>query len=84
MNEILQLKGKLGQIKSGNTPGPSNIPKNKYVSIDHLEKLKDNLQKIKKFWEEEKLNIKPLVSAYYISVVAKSNRLKGILESNLK
>lgn len=84
MNEILQLKGKLEQIKPGNTPGPSNIPKNKYVSIDHLEKLKDNLQKIKKFWEEEKLNIKPLVSAYYISVVAKSNRLKGILESNLK
>lgn len=84
MNEILQLKGKLEQMKSGNTPGPSNIPKNKYVSIDHLEKLKDNLQKIKKFWEEEKLKIKPLVSAYYISVVAKSNRLKGILESNLK
>ncbi|MEF3318497.1 S8 family peptidase [Peptoniphilus grossensis] len=84
MNEVLQLKGKLEQIKPGNTPGPSNIPKNKYVSIDHLEKLKDNLQKIKKFWEEEKLNIKPLVSAYYISVVAKSNRLKGILESNLK
>ena len=84
MNEILQLKGKLEQIKSGNTPGPSNIPKNKYVSIDHLEKLKDNLQKIKKFWKEEELKIKPLVSAYYISVVAKSNRLKGILESNLK
>lgn len=84
MNEILQLKGKLEQINPGNTPGPSNISKNKYVSIDHLEKLKDNLQKIKKFWEEEKLNIKPLVSAYYISVVAKSNRLKGILESNLK
>lgn len=84
MNEILQLKGKLEQIKSGNTPGPSNIPKNKYVSIDHLEELKDNLQKIKTFWKKEKLKIKPLVSAYYISVVAKSNRLKGILESGLK
>lgn len=83
MNEILQLKGKFEQKKLGNTPGPLNIPKNKYVSIEHLENLKDNLKKIKIFWDKEKLKIKPLVSAYYISVVAKSNRIKGILESSL-
>lgn len=83
MNEILQLKGKFEQKKLGNTPGPLNIQKNKYVSIEHLENLKDNLKKIKIFWDKEKLKIKPLVSAYYISVVAKSNRIKGILESSL-
>lgn len=35
------------------------------------------------FWDKEKLKIKPLVSAYYTNVVAKSNRIKGMLESSL-
>lgn len=84
MNNILQLKGKLEQQKSNNTPGASNIPKNKTVSTSHLKKLKNNLESLEKFWNDEKLDIKPLVSAYYIDVIAKSNRIKGILYSNLK
>lgn len=83
MNEILQLKGKFEQKKSTNTPGPINIPKNKFVSIEHLEKLRDDLIKNKAFWNKEKLKINPLVSAYYTTVVAKSNRIKGMLESSL-
>lgn len=83
MNEILQLKGNFEQKKPSISSNHSNIPKSKYVSMEHLKSLKDNLQNIKTFWEKEKLNIKPLISAYYISVIAKSNRIKGILESNI-
>lgn len=81
MNEILQLKGRFEQKDFGNKPGPSNIPKDKFVSIEHLINLKKDLSKISAFWDKEKLLIKPLVSAYYTDVVAKSNRIKGMLES---
>lgn len=84
MNEILQLKGRFEQKDFGNKPGPSNIPKDKFVSIEHLIDLKKDLRNVSVFWEKEKLLIKPLVSAYYTDVVAKSNRIKGMLESGSK
>ncbi|HRR36969.1 MAG TPA: serine protease, partial [Clostridia bacterium] len=81
MNEILQLKGRFEQKDSGNRPGHSNIPKNKEVKVSRLIDLKNDLVKVREFWEKESLRIKPLVSVYYTCVVAKSNRMKGILES---
>ncbi|WP_391591524.1 hypothetical protein [[Mycoplasma] cavipharyngis] len=63
-------------------PGPSNISKDKYVSVEHLIKLKEDLKKVNNFWKKEKLLIKPLVSAYHKDVVAKSNRIKGIIEKD--
>ncbi|AEA01082.1 hypothetical protein HMPREF9243_0883 [Aerococcus sp. Group 1] len=83
MNNILQLKGELRQQKASGKPGPSNIPRNKSVSLSHLEDLKDNLISVQNFWEREKLAIKPLITAYYTDVVAKSNRIKGLLYSTL-
>ena len=75
MNEILQLKGTFEPGK--NSPmGPTNLPKNKSVTVEHL--------MVQKFWQNEKLQINPLVSVYYNTVVAKSNRIKGILESSSK
>ena len=79
MNEILQLKGRFEQRDSANKPGPANIPKGKNVSLSHLLELKQNLQDVIKFWAKEKLAINPLVSVYYNDVIAKSNRIKGIL-----
>lgn len=84
MNEILQLKGRFEQKDSGNKPGPSNIPKDKFVTVERLNNLKRDLTGVNAFWEKEKLLIKPLISAYYTDVVAKSNRIKGILESGSK
>ncbi|MBM6678153.1 S8 family peptidase [Faecalicoccus pleomorphus] len=84
MNEILQLKGVFEQKDGMNKPGASNIPKDKYVTVRHLYNLRKNLLDVRNFWKNEKLLIKPLISAYYIDVVAKSNRIKGILESGSK
>lgn len=77
MNDILLLKGKF-ESKKGNPPKAPNLPKGKYVNVEHLINLKNDLTNVQKFWKEEPLKIKPLVSAYYIDVVAKSNRIKGI------
>lgn len=83
MNEILQLKGSFDHEK--NSPmGPINLPKNKFVTVEHLMNLKNDLMSVQKFWQNEKLQINPLVSVYYNTVVAKSNRIKGILESSSK
>ena len=83
MNEILQLKGTFEPGK--NSPmGPTNLPKNKSVTVEHLMDLKNDLMTVQKFWQNETLQINPLVSVYYNTVVAKSNRIKGILESSSK
>lgn len=84
MNEILQLKGVFEQRDSNNKPGASNLPKDKYVTVIHLYNLKKNLIDVRNFWKNEKISIKPLINAYYIDVVAKSNRIKGILENSVK
>lgn len=83
MNEILQLKGTFEPGKNG-PMGPTNLPKNKFVTVEHLMDLKNDLMNVQKFWQNEKLQINPLVSVYYNTVVAKSNRIKGILESSSK
>lgn len=85
MNEILQLRGnKFEQKKSNGKPGPSNIPKKEYVAVQRLINLKNDLENVHTFWKDEKLSIKPLVSAYYTDVVAKSNRIKGILKNGVE
>lgn len=84
MNDILQLKGIFEQKDGSNKPGPSNMPINKSVSLKHLQTLRNDLSKVYNFWNKEKLSIKPLISVYYNDIVAKSNRIKGILESSSK
>lgn len=83
MNEILQLKGTFEHGKNSSM-GAINLPKNKFVTVEHLMDLKNDLMNVQKFWQNEKLQINPLVSLYYNTVVAKSNRIKGILESSSK
>lgn len=88
VNKVLWLKNGKFLSKKGNTPGNPNIPKNAFVSIEHLKSLLEDLKQLIQFWIQENkknsLNIKPIVSLYYNDVVAKSNRVKYFLESNLR
>lgn len=84
MNEILLLKGKFEQKDWSSHFVPSNIPKNKFVTAEHLINLKNDLCNVYQFWEEEKLSINPLISLYYIDIIAKSNRVKAILDNDIK
>lgn len=80
MNNILQLKGAFDKKKNTNPVGAPNIPVgDKRVTVQHLQELKSELNRIKNFWLTETLIGGALVSVYYSKVVAKSNRLKGLL-----
>jgi serine protease AprX len=83
MNQILQLKGQLNQKSSKTKPGPANIPKGEVVKVEHLSSLKENLESVRRYWKKQRLEINPLISVYYSGIVAKSNRIKGLLESGI-
>ncbi|WP_033160810.1 S8 family peptidase [[Mycoplasma] collis] len=84
-NNVLQLKGVLfEQKKSEKKPGFLKLPKNAKVKVEHLKKLLKDLEQLFDFWQNQNLEINPLISVYYKKIVAKSNRIKSILESSLK
>ncbi|MFL0247341.1 S8 family peptidase [Candidatus Clostridium stratigraminis] len=85
MNNILQLKGQFQQRKNSNLFGPTNLPKGAIVTAQHIEELKEQLQRILVYWEKNQTIIGgALVSVHYRHVVAKSNRLKTLLGEGSK
>lgn len=79
MNNILQLKGQFQKRRATSGFGPTNLPKGKSVSAEHVLKLKDQLQDIILFWNQERTINGALVSVHYRKVVAKSNRIQVLL-----
>lgn len=79
MNKLLELRGTLNRAPNGNTPGPVTIPKEVIIHESDLEILCHSLENTLDFWKQDTIGITPLVSVYYKSVVAKSNRMAGIL-----
>lgn len=82
MNNVLELKGKrfVQAFKAGNGGGTAMNSKIE-VTTEHLLRLKSQLNQVKEFWDRE---AKPfegmLVSVYYNKIVAKSNRISGLLK----
>lgn len=79
MNSLLQLKGNFEQASSNLKPGSPNLPAGKTVEVIHLEKLRNHLKELRRFWSKESLFSGALISGYYNKVAAKSNRMKGLL-----
>lgn len=79
MNSILQLKGQF-EHNSGNTySSKRNIPVGKFVESAHILDLINDLRSLQNYWSEHTLIKGALISVYYTSVVAKSNRIQGLL-----
>lgn len=79
-NKILQLKGTFTPDKNHSKPAAVNIPENgNPVNVEHLKDLKLQLEEILRRWESETLIGGALVSVYYNKIIAKSNRIKGLL-----
>lgn len=74
-NNILQLKGTFEQRSRKGSFGKPRLPKDAVVSISHLEKLRDELLYIQRYWEQETLIGGVLVSIFYKDVIAKSRRV---------
>ncbi len=79
MNQVLHLKGRFEQAKSKSIPGAPKLPTGKSVEVSKLKELKNKLQELKEFWEEEDTIEEALISVYYTKVAAKSNRIKSLL-----
>lgn len=79
MNNLLQLKGKFEQVNGKNPPGPPKLPTGSTVTVEQLESLISDLKEIKVFWQSNDLLKGALVNIVYKTVIAKSNRAKGLL-----
>lgn len=84
MNDLLHLKGTFEKRANSSGFGARNIPKNKNVSIQHLEKLLNELNNVSKsdYWKDGQTLIPGIIlSIEYNRVTAKSNRVKGFLSN---
>lgn len=81
MNNLLQLKGQLTSISNKSGFGPLSMPPNKTVSCRDIQQLITQLEGVIAYWEDGRTEIGgTLISVYYNTVVAKSNRLRAILK----
>lgn len=79
MNNILQLKGQFEHQSGKSGGGKRNLPVNRFVETSHLNALIRDLETLLVYWRAHTLIRGALVSVYYTSVVAKSNRIRGLL-----
>lgn len=82
MNHLLQLKGSFTQAKWNGKVGAPPLPAGAVVKLEHLIKLRNDLQKMYSFWSQDSTVKGALVSAYYSKVAAKSNRIKYLLANS--
>lgn len=79
MNNILQLKGQFEHNKGNSGGGKRNIPVGKVVDSAHILNLINDLRSLQTYWNEHTLIKGALISVHYTSVIAKSNRIRGLL-----
>lgn len=79
MNSILQLKGQFEHHSGNPGGGKRNIPVGKFVESAHILDLINDLHSLQTYWNKHTLIKGALISVYYTSVVAKSNRIQGLL-----
>jgi hypothetical protein len=79
MNNVLSLKGEFQQQSRDGRVGAPSLPTAKAVSTKHLLALLDDMQALAKFWAQPQAQLlhSCLISAEYIKVAAKSNRIGG-------
>lgn len=80
MNNLLQLKGRFEQAsRSTDGFGPTNLPAGQSVNVSKLQDLLKNLTELQTYWNAQSLLSGALITAHYIKIAAKSNRLKALL-----
>lgn len=79
-NDIITLKGQLHHAPSKTKPRRRELRKNTYITSTHLTNLADDLRGLIKNWNFTLLSSRVLVTAEYIEVIAKSNRITRLLK----
>ena len=81
MNNTLQLKGTFTQAPNNSKGGGAKLPAKTSVNLEKLNKLLNDLNRLYNYWVENTILPGALISVYYNKVAAKSNRIKGLLDS---
>lgn len=84
MNDLLQVKARFEQKKNSGGYSLRRIPSGKKADVTHLKELNAQLKSLLIYWQENKLIKKALITAHYSEVVAKSNRIHGLLSEKGK
>lgn len=82
MNNLLQLKGKFESRPNSQRPGPRKLPRNSYVSLDEISTFREELFAIYNIWAKDIRFGGAIISVHYKGIVAKSNRISGLLKGN--
>lgn len=84
MNNVLELKGKrFIQASKVNNSGGTAMNSKVVVTSEQLTKLIDKINQISAFWKQEKRPFDGiLISVCYNKIVAKSNRISGLLKGS--
>ena len=79
MHNILHLRKPFQSRKNKSKPGFPLLPINASVSSEHIQCLKQQLQEILSYWEQDTRIGGALISVHYQRIVAKSNRIQALL-----
>lgn len=81
MNKLIKLTGKFSKRDNSASGGAPELPRGKSVSASKVSRLIEELKDVSSFWEKQTLGFIPLVSVFYIDVIAKSNRIGVVFSS---
>ncbi|NSV55502.1 S8 family peptidase [Enterococcus faecalis] len=81
-NNVLELRGKrFVQAARSGQPGGANMNSQRDVAVSNLDLLRNKIDQIKHFWLKESRPFSGvLISVHYCKIVAKSNRIAGLLK----
>ena len=82
MNALLNIKLPFNYEKNSKRPGPRNLKTRNKVNNAHIDKLIDDLENVKNYYEHiNRVTEDILIDAVYNDIVAKSNRITEILKN---
>mgnify|MGYP004502225053 CR=1 FL=1 len=85
MNDLLEVKLDFKTAESKGRPGPAMLPTGGTVTSEKLIQLADDLGAVSQYWiRHDGVVSGALVSAHYTRIIAKSNRLKSLLNPRNK
>lgn len=82
MNALLNIKLPFNDEKNSKRPGPRNLKTRNKVNIAHIDKLIEDLENVKNYYEHiNRVTEDILIDAVYNDIVAKTNRITEILKN---
>lgn len=77
MNDLLQLKGRFESRKNNMKGGGRKLPSGGCVALEKMERLLEQLKKVRAYWAMNTLIEGALISVHYVRIIPKSNRVSA-------